>query len=275
MGLRERVRVFCNKRCRPKRIANSPTVSSLKILVKVTGIKTLLDAGSEYSFQGRMKDGCHEGYQRNPLRCSSAISLTMASVCARRYWPTAARMALHQGNGSGVRGAEGKFDSIEARKTSSHSRAQGRKIGVRDADAIGASNACLLGPVDGLSKSAAETDRNYQVLLMTETHEMQNSPCRGGGKNRETQKTDLILEVVREGELPGRRRAERRDVPRRSVLPTRRGAEHRGCFLSPAGFSSPARASRVRVTACSHHGRRTAWCPRRWHQREKARANDV
>ena len=41
-----------------------------------------------------------EVYQRNPLRCSSAISLARASVCARRYWPTAARMAFSKAMGA-------------------------------------------------------------------------------------------------------------------------------------------------------------------------------
>ncbi len=39
-------------------------------------------------------------YQRNPLRCSSAISFARASVCARRYWPTAARMAFNKAMGA-------------------------------------------------------------------------------------------------------------------------------------------------------------------------------
>src|SRR6266851_4421652 len=39
-------------------------------------------------------------YQRNPLRCSSAISFARASVCARRYWPTEARMAFNKAIGA-------------------------------------------------------------------------------------------------------------------------------------------------------------------------------
>src|SRR5271155_4307713 len=63
-------------------------------------------------------------YQRKPLRCSSAISFTMASVCGRRYWAQAARMALTNATGAAYE-APKVVDSTEARKTSSHSRASG------------------------------------------------------------------------------------------------------------------------------------------------------
>ena len=59
--------------------------------------------------------------------------------------------------------------------------------------------------LDGLPEPAAEADSNDQVLLINGADQMQD-PARGDrGKNRETQKTDLIFEIVRElnGQVAG------------------------------------------------------------------------
>src|SRR5438445_12989388 len=73
---------------------------------------------------------------------------------------------------------------------------KGGEIGVCDADAIGAVRVGLLRAFDGLAKTAAETDGNYQILPTHVASEVQDAPGGSGGKNRQTENAHLIFEIV-------------------------------------------------------------------------------
>src|SRR5258706_16459334 len=139
---------------------HSPTVSSLKILVKVTGIKTLLDADSEIFVSGANERTVSRRVPAESFALFFGDFLDHGECLRPTILADSREDGIHQGNGSGVRGAEGSCFDRSQENFVTFAR-QGRNIGVRDTDAISASNARLLCTVDGLSKSAAEADRNY------------------------------------------------------------------------------------------------------------------
>src|ERR1700722_11011260 len=76
------------------------------------------------STQAQLKQHAYWLYQRNPLRCSSAISLATARVSGRRYCPHVAIIASSSEIGA-ANDTPNDVASTDARKTSLQARANG------------------------------------------------------------------------------------------------------------------------------------------------------
>src|SRR5713226_1810924 len=82
------------------------------------------------------------------------------------------------------------------------------KVGVRDADAVGPAGAGLLNTLDGLAKTAAESDSQNQILFGEGANEVRDAARGGCGKYGQTEEADLVFQVFRErgGQVAGQQK---------------------------------------------------------------------
>src|ERR1700756_3080554 len=75
---------------------------------------------------------------------------------------------------------------------------EGRKVGVRDADAVSAVGAGLLNAVDGLAETAAESDGYDQILFGNRASEVRDAAGGGSRENRQAEQAELIFQIFGE-----------------------------------------------------------------------------
>jgi len=141
-----------------------------------------LDAGRENIVTGANERTCQEGYQRNPLRCSSAISLTMASVCAPAILADSREDGIHQGNRSGVRRRRRKLIRSRPGKLR-HIRAPREKDRCQRCRRNRRLECVLAGPRRwSVEVRGGNLIAITKSCLLTERTRCKNPPCRGGAK---------------------------------------------------------------------------------------------
>src|SRR5581483_9226562 len=104
---------------------------------------------------------------------------------------------IQKRDGSGIGSAEGSgFDTGEKGVVTNTS--EWRKVGVGNGDAIGAEFGSLAGAFDRLTQTAAEGDRDEDVLLCEGAGEMVNASGGYGAPNGKIEDGQLVVEISRQ-----------------------------------------------------------------------------